>query len=351
MITVLIPTANRPDLLRTALRSVQRQTELSKVTKIIVSEHLGNRASEQVCKEFDDLPIQYFYRDPLGDAKRGFALMLKEVESKFIAILFDDDWWAPNHIANGAKYCAAEPSFSCYLSAYFMVEGERSLLRCHPTMEFWFGAGCPSLETDWKLTLSDTAAACLVDVPCTYSSMIAPLENIEKAHVASLKVGNQYDSDRIVTLELAKQGPIIVNPTPEVFVRFHPGQDKNRFSADSVKRFKRMSIEHLLSICRQHNINLGREFDLRMATAPEHISSGICRRILQDYEDLILGREIESEVLYKYWQQMDKGRNGAIMRTMMKQLLPPVVLDCARTLLRRGEQRSLGAQPPPNQRD
>jgi hypothetical protein len=320
MITVLIPTANRPDFLRTALRSVQRQTAVTTISRVIVSEHLGNRASEQVCKEFEDLPIRYICRDP-EEAKRGFALMLKEVDTEFIAILFDDDWWAPSHIANGARYCLEERGLGCYFSAYFMVEGERSTLRTHPTTEFWFGAAFPSLQTDWKLNLADAVSACLVDPPCTYSSMIAPLEKIEKAYLAQLKVGNPYDSDRIMTLELGKQGLLVVNPIPEVFVRFHPGQDKNRFSEDDVRRFKSMSIMHLLNICREHKIDPGREFDARIVHAEKRIASQICQRIVHDCEDFIKDGRIDSLVLRNHWTQVGEARNQRRMRKIAKQLL------------------------------
>jgi hypothetical protein len=339
MITVLIPTANRPDYLRTALRSVQRQSALGKISKVIVSEHLGNRASEQVCKEFEELPIQYFFRDPDGDAKRGFLLMLQDVKTELLAVLFDDDWWGVDHIAHGVRGLATEPSLSCYFAAYFMVEGERSLLRCHPTVEFWHGTGFSSFETEWTLTLNDTVAACLVDVPCTYSSMIAPTDTFAKAYSARLDVGNPYDSDRIMTLELAKQGPIMVNPIPEVFVRFHSGQDKNRFSVESIKQYKRLSIQHLLTICRQRNINPGKEFDRRIASAPEDVCSAICQSILNDCEDLIAGKIIDSEVLFKYWQatreREDKGRHGRAVRKVLKQILPPVVVDCGNMIRRR----------------
>jgi len=266
------------------------------------------------------LPIRYLYRDP-EEAKRGFALMLKEVETEFIAILFDDDWWGPDHIANGARYCREERGLGCYFSAYFMVEGERSRLSTHATTEFWFGAGFPSLEADWKLNLADAVSACLVDPPCTYSSMIAPLDKLKNAYRTQLKIGNPYDSDRLMTLELAKQGLLVVNPIPEVFVRFHPGQDKNRFSRDDVKRFKSMSIMHLLSICHEHNIDVGREFDARITHADKRMASQICQRIVEDSEDFLKDGRIDSLVLRKYWMQVCAARREGRVRKVAKQLV------------------------------
>jgi glycosyltransferase involved in cell wall biosynthesis len=46
-LVVLLPTANRPDLLRTALASVARQACLDRVVQVVVSENGRNRDSER----------------------------------------------------------------------------------------------------------------------------------------------------------------------------------------------------------------------------------------------------------------------------------------------------------------
>jgi glycosyltransferase involved in cell wall biosynthesis len=334
MITVTIPTTNRPHYLRTALKSVQRQTALARITEIVVSENAGSRTSEDVCREFAALPIRYIFRDPpVGPEQHGF-LLLREASNKFIAILHDDDWWAPNHIENGAKQLASNTDLSCYYSAYFMVGGERTRLQCHSTLEFWAGAGFPSFENAWTLTLADTAVACLVDVPCHYSSMIGSRACLQNAYDEVLESGNRYDNDRTITLALAKQGSIVVNPTPEVFVRFHPGQAKNRSSDKDVKRFKKVSVEYLLELCRQEGIDLGREFDLRMAAAPKDDCQAVCDAILRNYEFIVSRRLIGSKVLNDYWQQTASPTLNTMIPRLLKRILPPVIRDWGRMLLR-----------------
>jgi glycosyltransferase involved in cell wall biosynthesis len=335
MITVLIPTANRPGFLRTAIKSVQRQTALGKVTEIIVSENAGNRSSEAICKEFEGLPIRYIFRDPPVDAMHHFTLLLKEAVNDYVAILHDDDWWSPGHIQNGVSHFATKGQLSCYYSAYFMVGGERTLLHCHPTREFWVGAGFPSFETEWTLTRSDTAVACLIDVPCSYSSMIGPRELMDHAWQEVLRSGNRYDNDRTMLLEMTRLGSIVVNPTPEIFVRFHPGQDKNRSSEDKVKQFKRASVEYLLTFCTQHSLDLGKEFDRRMAAAPKGESSAVFEAILHNYEFVISERRVQSQALDNYWRQTRERRNGRLVRNVLKKILPPVVTDGGRIILRK----------------
>lgn len=339
MISVLIPTANRPEFLRTALMSVQRQSALKSITEVIVSENAGNPASGQICKDFDSLPIRYIYRHPQTEAIEHFSLLFRDAQNDLIALLFDDDWWAVDHIKNSLRHFAAPSDVSCYYSAYFIVRSEACSLQCHPTLEFWTGSGFQSIEDHWKLTLSDIAVSCLVDVPCSYSTMVGPSEYIRKAWHTVVQSGNKYDTDRTLALELARLGAIIVNSTPEVFVRFHPQQDKNRYTNEQIKKFKNASLHYLINVCRKQQINLGAEFDLRLASAADTDITAVCEAIINNYECVILENLIESRVLFRYWKatrsQVNHPRKSESIRKLMKQVLPPFVASFARMILKK----------------
>jgi len=70
-VSVLIPTAKRPDLLHTALESVDRQTEIARIGEVVVIENGEDRGSADVCKRFPNLPIRYLYRNPTVSAWAG----------------------------------------------------------------------------------------------------------------------------------------------------------------------------------------------------------------------------------------------------------------------------------------
>jgi hypothetical protein len=318
MISVVIFTANRPDLLRTALGSVQRQTELASIGEVIVSENGGNRASEQVCLDFSALPIRYIYRDPpLAD---HLSQLLRDAKYEYVAILFDDDWWGPNHIQNGLRHLSGKSDISCYYSAYFMVRGEACALQCHPTLEFWAASEFSSFEDHWKLTLKDTAVACLVDVPCTFASMIAPAKYLKQAWAEVIKSGNKYDTDRTLAVELAQLGPILVNPVPEVFVRFHPGQDKNRYSPAQITQFKKNSLMHLLDACKKNGFKLGAELDLRLTSAGDNEVGAVCDAILNNYECVVTEHLVESKALLQRWEDRQRHRRRGPVGRMVKKL-------------------------------
>ena len=63
-VTVVITTIGRPDFLRTALQSVRNQVNRDVIGEVVVSENKGDRRTEQVVREFPDLPIRYLFREP-----------------------------------------------------------------------------------------------------------------------------------------------------------------------------------------------------------------------------------------------------------------------------------------------
>src|SRR5258708_7538188 len=98
-VAIIIATANRPEFLRNALRSVSRQTAISRLAEVLVSENGGNEASRAVCAEFPELPIRYLFRTPTTTAmEHGRYLLGALPQHDLTAILHDDDWWTTHHL-------------------------------------------------------------------------------------------------------------------------------------------------------------------------------------------------------------------------------------------------------------
>ena len=101
MVTIIIPTASRPGMLRTALESVANQTAVSRIGQIFVSENGGSRDSEIVCARFPSLPITYQYREPTTPPLEHMQILMREcLHGELTAFLHDDDWWTPTHLAS-----------------------------------------------------------------------------------------------------------------------------------------------------------------------------------------------------------------------------------------------------------
>ncbi len=83
MISILLPTAARPEMLRTALQSIAGQTALGQVGRIFVSENGSDKRSGEVCASFPGLPITYLYRDPVSSMEHGRRLMRECLEGDY----------------------------------------------------------------------------------------------------------------------------------------------------------------------------------------------------------------------------------------------------------------------------
>jgi hypothetical protein len=228
MVTVLLPTTNRPLFLRTALASVERQTARQKIGQVIVSENANGRDSEAICAEFPNLPIAYKFRDPAVDSLRHFRLLLSETETQHVAMLHDDDWWHPDHLSNGLRCLDLHGGVATYWAAFFRVFGESSSMT-HLNSSFWAGAGYPRLDEMWKLEPKQVILSCLWYTPGHYSSLITNTQLLDSCCDTYMERKNPFDNDRIIATELSKRAPTYFNPIPELWVRYHTQNDTIRF--------------------------------------------------------------------------------------------------------------------------
>lgn len=96
-VSVVIPTHNRPDLLKKALKSVLEQS-FSDYEVLVVDDGLALRA-EEVIRELNDPRIKYLQheREKGGAAARNTGI--KAASSALVAFLDDDDEWLPAKLA------------------------------------------------------------------------------------------------------------------------------------------------------------------------------------------------------------------------------------------------------------
>ncbi len=95
-VSVIIPTYNRPELLKKAIQSVLSQT-FQDFEIIIVDDGLEKRADD-VIKKINDAKITYIQhkKSKGGSAARNTGI--KNAEGKYVAFLDDDDQWLPKKL-------------------------------------------------------------------------------------------------------------------------------------------------------------------------------------------------------------------------------------------------------------
>lgn len=267
-ISVFIPTANRPLMLRTALNSVAAQTALANVAEVIVIENRGNRDSEKVCEEFPQLPIRYVFRDPpLPPGYQWCVDAVRRIQSKHMAILFDDDWWLPEHLQYAIESLATHPDAIAAFSTFIYVTGETGFMtEIGSSFLCWFAANNPSSNHRWKMNLTEVLVAGLLCVPFHFSTTVV-LRDVWEASLSCIKHGNTYDTDRQISVELARHGPVVVDSRAHTFIRMHPGQHNKEFHASQEHlKWWRDSTRRLLELAKTEGIDLRHEFASRMSS-------------------------------------------------------------------------------------
>ena len=233
MINIIIPTAARPAMLRTALQSVASQTAAEAIDQVLVSENGGDRRSEEVCREFPSLPITYVYREqPVPVLEHGRILIREHLQSHFTALLHDDDWWTPTHLAQALTMLDANPAASACGAGHFVVSGESSMLNCSGNLFPWFGSHYAPMTSPWELTRANILMAELLGTVAHFSTLVIRTAALRTASYV-FDLGNPFDNDRMLIFALSESGSFLFHPTPQAFIRNHNVQDCFAFDAQS----------------------------------------------------------------------------------------------------------------------
>jgi glycosyltransferase involved in cell wall biosynthesis len=270
MLTVLIPTADRASMLRTALQSVADQTAVSKIDRIVVSENGGTRKFEEICARFPSLPITPVFRSPgVTPLEHGRMLMNEYPDSDLTAILHDDDWWAPTHIECALKALEANPDAAGYGAGNYVVSDESSMLNCNGNLFPWFGAGYPRFAPWWKIARFDVLLAEMLGTLFHYSTTIARTRALREA-TSIFDLGNTFDNDRMLLFALSSAGSLLFNPTPQAFVRNHGvHQDSFLFDGDAQRRHMCQTTRWIIESSGQPLNVVVKTFIRRMSECPQ----------------------------------------------------------------------------------
>ena len=112
MFTIIIPTHERPVLLRRTLRSLINQN-FKNFTVIIVSDSPLDVVPHE---ELAALPGLYRYvqRNGISGPALSRNLALSMVETEYVLFLDDDDTFEPNHLESLAQYLTQHPTDICF---------------------------------------------------------------------------------------------------------------------------------------------------------------------------------------------------------------------------------------------
>jgi len=256
-ISILIPTANRPQFLTNSLVSVARQSLINRIAEVVVMENGGNRASEQICKRFPQLPIRYVYRKSQIPHAGLMASWFGEARFPIVAMLHDDDWWVDFHLARGVSSLEQNSdAVAAYSSCCRVADETAWTMSLYGSFIAWFADATAPAGGLRKLSFEQVLLASLLATGFHMSSLIAFKSAIE-ASLENLHDGNEFDVDRSLAVEFSLHGKLLFSDTPSVFVRIHPGQDSGTAAVNSFERiwFPR-TTRRLLNLARDSSIEV-----------------------------------------------------------------------------------------------
>jgi len=318
-ISVFLPTADRPDFLRMALSSVAAQTALSQVYEVVVIENLGNRDSEKVCSEFSELPIRYIFRDPpLPPSVDALENSLESIRGEYVAILFDDDWWLPEHLERSIR----SHEFCCDVvasySSYIFTTGEDGYWNSfHGNFAQWFAVSHHVNKERRIFEFNELLVAAVLQTAFQFSTLVAKREILLKC-LDCIRDGNPYDTDRLISVELGLYGKVVVDPLPTVFLRTHSDQENIRLdnSGDAAIWWDKSS-NYLLELAKVKGIDLREEFSIRMT------ASGIGLQVLEKYGNA--RNSINFLVTNKILDRSHNVKEPSKIKKIYRALTPPIL--------------------------
>jgi glycosyltransferase involved in cell wall biosynthesis len=282
-ITVVVPTANRPELLPNTLRSIARQSVLDQVDEVIVSENLGCVETALVCDQFPELPITFVMQDPPLGVLDHVAFLLTRGRSEFVAMLCDDDWWTPGHLENALTNLDRTPAASAHLSCYVAAGSELPATGVFwGAGATWLAAGRPDPIVPFVLDLPRVTALCWAFTPFTFSSLVARREMLPLAVEALRTSPHTYYADRLLYPALAKQGPIVYEPMVDTYYRSHVGNWQSDQDEAILQSLLRDAADHVIAEAAKEGIDppaLWREYLTDVPPA-----------VLSDVSDLLRGQ-------------------------------------------------------------
>jgi hypothetical protein len=285
-VTVVITTIGRPDFLRTALQSVSNQVNRDVIGEVVVSENKGDRRTEQVVREFPDLPIRYLFREPSRPQMDHLFSTVREARTPYVAILNDDDWWSAGHVASGVNELRGNPKAAAYVAAsLFVVDESHTNPRwIDRTAALWLFAGTPSWMATWTLGPREMLALCWVFTPFHISSMIARTDHLFP--VLDELEGESYHthtSDRLIFAHLAVRGNVHYSPVPDTFVRWHSNNWIKTQTAEAIEevgRSTRRLVDRLSNGLGWSPVELWKE---RLSAMPADVELEVLERLHQTF--------------------------------------------------------------------
>lgn len=126
LITTLIPTYRRPQLLGRAIRSVLNQSY--REHEVRVYDNASGDETKSVVDALEDTRVRYFCRESNIGAMANFAEAVREVVTPYFHLLSDDDLIFPDFFQVAMEELSRVPEAICFVGATLRVDHRQRVL-------------------------------------------------------------------------------------------------------------------------------------------------------------------------------------------------------------------------------
>ena len=217
LITTILPTYQRPAMLRRAIRSALAQSWTA--LQVRVYDNAGDPENAAVVASLDDPRVEYFRHPRNLGAFANFQFGLGRVRTPFFSFLADDDILLPDFYAAAMAALEKEPTAAFAAMRVVRVDGSGRMLAVD-------GAGLPAgnyRPPEGLLALVEGGHVNWVGILFRRSAL---------EHVSELDVRTAPSFDLDFELRLAAQSPFVVCDQPGALMVQHEGSSsvEARFS-------------------------------------------------------------------------------------------------------------------------
>src|SRR3989338_4631290 len=134
MITIGIPTYNRPELLRIALDSCARQTYPD--FEVIVNDDTSGKLTGTIVNSFGHSNFRYIQNDPPIGLNKKLNALLEQGVGEWMLILCDDDFLEPEFLETAVSLIKKYPNASLIRTRYKLVDLHGKLIQLDKPSKF-----------------------------------------------------------------------------------------------------------------------------------------------------------------------------------------------------------------------
>jgi len=120
LVSVILPTYNRPEYLKQALASVVQQTYRN--VEIIVSDNCSPENPQALVESFQDTRIRFHRNETNIEGFPNLVQTFKMSQGKYVASLMDDDIWEEDFLAKLVPALEANPDLAIAFCDHYIID-------------------------------------------------------------------------------------------------------------------------------------------------------------------------------------------------------------------------------------